>query len=85
MPGTSVFPSSETSVLGTFGVASKVPSTVSALPATLSFINSFVLSCYYKKDVNIKDIHRKAMEAVTKVPHQNDGYVSQDGGLFGFH
>ena len=29
MVGNSVFPSSETSVLGNFGVASKVPSTVS--------------------------------------------------------
>ena len=41
----------------------------------LSFIDIFVLCCCYKKCFIIKEIHIKSMEAVTTVPHQDDGYM----------
>ena len=39
----------------------------------LSFIDIFVLWRYCKKCFIIKEIRRKAKEAVVTVPHQNDG------------
>lgn len=41
----------------------------------LSFIDIFVLCCCYKKCFIIKEIHIKSVDAVTTVPHQDDGYM----------